>query len=405
MTSQVAVFNLECVAVASDSVRTAVNGSAERTMPSAEKILDLGDGHRVVVMGSGSAAFMGIPLSVLLGEWIAGLTAPQASLALYAADFIAWLGQRTDLFDARVQDAHFGWQLRGYYGMVRGQVLDALHDADLTDAAWDDLSVQAIVDRTVGEAVDALSARGDLPVANARSDANYIDAHRELIEYALLDTTEDMPLTVASRWRLLHELPALVLGKDEPWSRDAVLAFIGYGTDDLFPGHQVITVHGMVNDQVRYDWWEPAAVTPGRPALVTPFGQDEAIGTFLRAYNAEFLALAHRRIDHLLEKVDLSGVLLEEDGGAEEVARVTHEGLDEDFERLSRRGFIDPMLDTVETLPPADLARMAEALVGVQALRAASTRRQPSVGGPIDVVVITRRHGVQWVRRKEVALA
>jgi hypothetical protein len=63
------------------------------------------------------------------------------------------------------------------------------------------------------------------------------------------------------------------------------------------------------------------------------------------------------------------------------------------------------MLDTIETLPPADLARMAEALVGVQALRAASTRRQPSVGGPIDVVVITRRHGVQWVRRKEVSLA
>ena len=94
VTSQVAVFNMECVAVASDSVVTLSNASGDRTLPSSEKVFDLGDGHRVVVMFSGSAWFMGMPLAVLLGEWSASLVGPLANLPLYAGDFQGWLATR-----------------------------------------------------------------------------------------------------------------------------------------------------------------------------------------------------------------------------------------------------------------------------------------------------------------------
>lgn len=405
MTAQVAVFNLECVAVASDSVMTITNGSAERMLPTSDKVLDLGDGHRVVAMSSGSARFMGIPLSVLVGEWAANLAEPFGDLTHYPADFVAWLGQRKDLFDARVQDSHFAWQLRDYYAMVRMNVLDAIHEAGLSSAPWDDLTVMSISDRVIGEAIDAIAGQESLPGISARKDAEYLDRHAETVEYSLLDTTEDMPVTVGGRERLTTELPALILDRAEPWSRDSVLAFIGYGDEDMFPGHQTVTLHGMVNNQVRYDWWDAAQVSPDKPTLVNPFGQDEAISTFLRAYNSEFLTLAHRRIDALLETIDLSGADLADGSDPDTIGRTAHDDLDEDFKALSRRSFIDPLLDTVEGLPRIDMAHMAEALVGVQALRAASTRRQPSVGGPIDVVVISRRHGVQWIRRKEVTLA
>ena len=239
---------------------------------------------------------------------------------------------------------------------------------------------------------------------NASSDAEYLEAHQELIEGALLNATMGMPTTVATRWRLLNELPQLILSKEEPWDTDCCLAFIGYGENELFPGHQTVVLHGIVNDQVRSTWWPPASVDAFTRSLVSPFGQDEAIDTFLRAFNQEFLTLAHKRLDHLVDEFDSAGVLLPEEADPDEVTRLAHEGLEEDFKGLSQRKFIEPMLDTVESLPRADMARMAEALVGVQALRAASTRRQPTVGGPIDVVVISRRHGVQWIRRKELTL-
>jgi hypothetical protein len=38
----------------------------------------------------------------------------------------------TELFDEKVHDAHFGWQLRDYYGMVGVEVLDAFAAEGLT---------------------------------------------------------------------------------------------------------------------------------------------------------------------------------------------------------------------------------------------------------------------------------
>ena len=61
MTSQIAVFNLECVAVASDSVMTISNGRQERTLSSSEKVFDRGPAHKVVAVSSGEARFMKVP--------------------------------------------------------------------------------------------------------------------------------------------------------------------------------------------------------------------------------------------------------------------------------------------------------------------------------------------------------
>ena len=404
MTSQVALFNMEAVAIASDSVRTVSNGAQLRTLETSEKLFDLGDGHRVVMLTSGSAAIMRVPVSVLFGEFRSSLAGPLPTVGDYARGFVDWLVARTDLFDEKAQDTHFGWQLRDYYGMVRVEVRNAIAADGLIDDPWDSTSVQGVVNRVVDTLVNAIKEDDDLPDLNARQDENYLDARRELIEFSFIDQVEGMPRTVAADWRLTKELPGLILAKAEQWTRDTVVAFIGYGADDLFPKHQVVTVHGVINNQVRAEWWEPAGVTPSNRAIITPFGQDEAIETFLRAYNEDFLAVAHQRVDHLIEEVDLSGVLLPDEGDSAEVARLTHVALDDDFRRLSQERFIEPVLDAIEHLPRTDLARMAEALVGVQALRAALARQQPTVGGPIDVAVISRSHGVQWLRRKEVTL-
>lgn len=405
MTSQVAVFNLECVAVASDSVMTVTRGSHVRTLPSSEKVLDLGDGHRVVVMTSGESRFMSVPYPVLLGEWQATLTQPLACVGDYPRAFVAWLAQRTDLFSEEAQEGFFAWQLDDFYRAVRGAIGQDLAEAGLAEAGWDERDVQTVVDAAIDRLLGALGERDDLVEIDPGADAFYLAQKTTLVEEAFTDVFDGTARTVTGDLRLRRELPALVLAKAEPWAYDSVLAFIGYGSGDVFPGHQVIELHGLVNGQVRVNWREPVAAQPSLPAIVVPFGQDEAIDTFLWAYNSEFLRIAHRRIDHALDLVRdkeclVTGTWEEEP----DLRQGTHENLNDDFRRLSREQFIDPMLDTVESLPRTEMARMAEALVGIQALRAASSSRQPSVGGPIDVAVISRRHGVQWLRRKELSL-
>jgi hypothetical protein len=123
--------------------------------------------------------------------------------------------------------------------------------------------------------------------------------------------------------------------------------------------------------------------------------------SFLSAYNSAFLTSAHGRLESTFTKAkDLIGAGAALNSQLDSLAGEAHEGLDVDFKDLSWNEFVQPMLNTVAALPPAEVARMAESLVGLQVLRQLTQADAETVGGPIDVAIVTRHEGVRWVRHK-----
>ncbi len=56
----------------------------------------------------------------------------------------------------------------------------------------------------------------------------------------------------------------------------------------------------------------------------------------------------------------------------------------------------------LDALPRSDLATMAESLISLTALRARmSAGEMETVGGPIDVAVLSKGEGFVWVKRKD----
>lgn len=401
MTSQIAVFNLTGVAVASDSVTTVTRGGETRTFTGAQKIFDLGQDHRLVAMTCGEARFMDVPYSVLVPQWRASLPGPLTHVEEYAESFTDWLVARTDLFGPERQAALLSWLVQDYYLHVRRLVLDRLADEGLDGERWDSLDVVRLVDSVVAECVESLESRLDLDDVDAAADSAYLATQRPVIEEAFEYVFDDTPRTVTSDAILRDVVPTLILSKREGWSLDSVMAFIGYGAKDTFPGHQAIDLTGLIDGRVRMRRWDSAEVGVQANSLLTPFAQSEAIDTFLRAYNRSMVSIAHDCIDTAIDDV---ADLCQHSGGieAEDVNQArdqAHERLRDQIDAWSWRSFVQPMLDTVASLPPADLARMADSLVGVQALRAHSTTVQPSVGGRIALVTITPEEGVTWLRR------
>lgn len=395
MTAQIAILNQRCVAVASDSTMTIGTGEKQRTVQSADKMFDLGDGHRVAVLISGAAVFMQVPYDVLIAEWKATLRAPLPTLHEYASSFCAWLLEQRALFDESRQRLLFRWMVRDYYLAIRRAILGKLAEEGLEDAPWDSLNVIASVDSEVDTWLEGLAGRDDLIVSSPEREHAFLASCEEEVRSGLEWAFEDTPHTVKSDRRLVEEVPALLVSKAEPWTIDATVGFVGYGEREVFPGSQVVELTGILSNRLLARWWEPTRVSPGDRAILTPFAQAEAINTFLRAYNTDFLDAAHRRLQDAL-----AVALVDEAPDRDEIISSAHQGLDDDFENLSWDRFVRPMLATVEALHRMDLARMAESLVGLQVLRAASREEQPTVGGPIDVLVISRDHGVEWVRRK-----
>jgi hypothetical protein len=62
--------------------------------------------------------------------------------------------------------------------------------------------------------------------------------------------------------------------------------------------------------------------------------------------------------------------------------------------------YIDPLMAAVATLSKGDIAEMAESLIYLTYLKRRITFAQESVGGPVDVAIISKGDGFIWIKRK-----
>ncbi|PZO86941.1 MAG: hypothetical protein DI623_15635 [Sphingomonas sanxanigenens] len=75
-------------------------------------------------------------------------------------------------------------------------------------------------------------------------------------------------------------------------------------------------------------------------------------------------------------------------------------GLDEHGFDAIRKKSREEIEDMVEFMPKPEMARMAEALINLTSIKRRVSRGFETVGGPIDVAVISQAEGFVWVRRK-----
>lgn len=68
------------------------------------------------------------------------------------------------------------------------------------------------------------------------------------------------------------------------------------------------------------------------------------------------------------------------------------------------KGYIKPVLEAITEMGKQDLAKMAETLVSLTAFKSQVSYDSESVGGEIDVAVISKNDGFVWVKRKHYAL-
>ncbi|WP_231686950.1 hypothetical protein [Bacillus sp. JCM 19034] len=100
--------------------------------------------------------------------------------------------------------------------------------------------------------------------------------------------------------------------------------------------------------------------------------------------------------DNLKEGVDVALV-------ESEMSNALMQVYDQYQKKLSdfkREQFIYPILDVVESLPTKELAHMAESLLNVASLKRKISISMETVGGPIDVAIITKGDGFTWVKKK-----
>lgn len=397
MTAQVAILSTTGVAVASDSAVTITSARrSSRSYPSADKLYPV-PGVPVAVLHSGCATLGEVPWKTLVELWASRRDPVELnSVEAYADEFGAWLLTQPQLADSESQDSLARWLFRDLMLVVRRRIVEDLEEngSRVAPGYVDGTPDAEIVDAVVDWWEDRLQNLEDYPGLSEEAGELIAKRLRDDLKEDLDWVFDDAPRT-AHLDAVATEIAKLLIYKTEPFSIDSTLAFVGYGSDNLFPSLWRGRYCGILSDTVRVEPLSGATITPGMRVSITPLGLTDALDTFLRGTSPTYTNIAHHALEELAQKLGADA-----DEGTSDVLSEAHQALEQEMNGVEWDEFLSPMLDVVETLPLTEMVRVADAFVGLASLRQ-MINGESSVGGPIDLARITKQSGFEWVRRKE----
>jgi len=71
-----------------------------------------------------------------------------------------------------------------------------------------------------------------------------------------------------------------------------------------------------------------------------------------------------------------------------------------EFKKFRHETLVSPIVSTVSVLPKDELAAMAESLVSLTSFKRKFSFDAETVGGPVDVAVLSKGDGFVWIKRK-----
>jgi hypothetical protein len=174
-------------------------------------------------------------------------------------------------------------------------------------------------------------------------------------------------------------------------SRDvAGINFIGFGTEDFLGQVCGLMVTGFYGGQLRYQRSDVGSASPGDYPYAISLAQDRAIAPFLHGWGGDIRA-------HVAESVKAAALekLSLDEEGAKDIATATLDKLAERMEEY----YSTPMFRTLDALGTSALARYADLLIRMEALRSATLPGEATVGGIVESLSVNRPHGVRWHHR------
>jgi hypothetical protein len=408
VTAEIVLMNPLAVAMAADS---AVSVGDSKEYQSANKLFALGTTCPVGIMIYGAADFMGVPWELIIKEYRASRQdcAPLATVDQYADDFRLFIASNEKLVPSTVQASAARTELIQYFQHLYGEMTRSFADSG---AVTEDEAQQLILDF-----FDAHTLFMETQQPLLTTGEGYLVA----VENALDDTlTEaqatvfgaDLPDWLAER---LRRVAYLVLTHEFRLQGPSGIVIAGFGSDDMFPRSREFFPQFVVGGMLAYMAGRTNDIGPfASAAVIEPCAQTATVDTFITGMdpglNQEIVESVKDVLTTFVATVNesvaaASGAF---DTGALAALGAVHTKAAEDaaskfaeaIRLRSSATHINPMVNAVQVLPKDELASMAESLVNLTSLRLRFSQARETVGGPIDVAVISRGDGFVWIKRK-----
>jgi hypothetical protein len=413
MTAQIAIMNKNAVAVATDSAVTTRDARGTKVYNSANKLFTLSKYQPVGVMIHANAEFMDYPWETLIKVYRKTLGRDSfPTVAEYADAFFKFLLSREELFGLDRQDIWFRNRALRFLSDVNDEFTNVIRKYFEEHGEMDDAIVSRLFEAFLGDAEKTNQGKQYLPLY--QDDATltkFVAAADPIVRETLAKVFQSLPIEAFRERIVQFTLTRFLTDTTQDYSG---VVFAGFGDNEMLPVVDSYWTDGIFGGIVRYGRQESLSGNLNeRPtSWIFPFAQSDTVYRFLQGIDPQYKielaasveALAKEIADHVAGATSQLYVVDEARSEAESALKQkvdeSKQQLWQQLNSLERARFLSPVMDVVGSLPKEDLAAIAESLVNLTSFQRKILREAETVGGPIDVAVISKGDGFIWIKRK-----
>ena len=409
MTAEVAIINRNAVALAADS---AVTIGSQKIYNSALKLFSLSKMAPVGVMIYGNASLIDVPWETIIKIFREDLGNKRFdSLQEYADGFFEFVRARNNFFPESSQRVWVQRNIKGYYDHILDLLIEDIQEVIKLKGKIEESETQVVFEECVKKQHEALNKRG-LVVKITKADEKEIRKKYQPIAKKLIKDVFQGLTPTRSIVSKLYDIAAFIHSRDIFSDSTSGVVIAGYGEKEIYPIVLCHEIEGVVENKLKYKYVKDKSRSIGKDAecAIVPFAQDDMVASFMHGLNpsiqvflVDYLNQMNARIPDLLNLDSLSGTDEEKEQTIASLQKDVSQLLENFLVQLQQHTQIEhanPIMQMVCALPKDELAAMAESLVNLTAFKRRMTKSLETVGGPIDVAVISKGDGLVWVKRK-----
>ena len=405
MTAEIAILNRTAVALAADSIVTLSGPSGSKTYDSAEKIFELSRFRPIGLMVYNYPELFGIPIEILAREFREDLSDEFSHL------FQVWPWFENQLLSL-FQESEFDDTITQFEALLTAELehlkmtflnfaMNRLEDGQQSTLKELEKRLIEMIDSAIKEA-DSNRLPGFMEKVNQQEFVEKFGqtTHR-LVQKILLNlvqsiTGKEIP---KSYWKKFDRLAFALVRSNRRSPAFTGLVFAGFGRHDRFASLQSVEIDGTYFGELRVIVKKEVDIDRcGPTAVIVPIAQKDMSERFIFGIDQQF----ENKLRSIAE--DLTTQLLGQaknlnESQRQEIKVAAIERFAESISMLKERAESE-LQSIVNHLSKKELGEVAYSLVELTSRKRRYSSGLDTVGGPIDVAILTRNEGFIWVKRK-----
>jgi hypothetical protein len=412
MTSEIAVMNQRAVALAADSAVTLIAGGQVVIRNDQRKLYNLLEGKPVGLMFFGVADVMGHPWEHLIEHYQKKVRPGSLKhLRDYAAGFTGMMDNLKEFFPPDKQKDEYRKLLASVFRYIFG-LAQFMKDSAQGEGGNDTAVLETAIERVWRDYQfkEDGSPRADLacfPQGFAQRVAQEYSAQTsELIAFGF--AAFGLSQKAVQR---LKDIGVFAVVKDLFLEDVTGLVFGGYGTEDRYPAVTTWFVSAIINGIVKRTESSTDSIDSDTRSRIRVFADSEVTNAFIRGvdFNLErrfyggFRTMMNVMVDQVV-------------GAFPNINAAARDSVRENFKQdvvprylqafhmmmaqYQQSAFINPILRVLEIASRKELGDTARDLVGLNIFKKRIMAQKETVGGEIDVAIISREDGFRWASKR-----